>query len=299
MYHIPALLTDTLKALAIKPNGRYADFTFGGGGHSRAILENLSPDGKLYAFDQDPDAVQNIMPDERLQFFAHNFKDALKVLQEADALPLDGILADLGVSFHQFDTAHRGFSIRFADAPLDMRMNPSLEHTAADIVNHYPPQELHQIFKMYGELPKITPLVRRIVTEREKKPIETVRELKEVLMPFCDFKKETQFWAQVFQALRIEVNKELDSLKQLLLDCEKMLKPGGRIVIISYHSLEDRLVKRWFKTSTLTGKMPQDMFGNPIDQYFNIPQKMLTPNLEEINQNPRSRSAKLRVAERL
>jgi len=296
-YHIPALLTECLEGLAIKHNGIYIDMTFGGGGHSRAILDQLGPEGKLIAFDQDPDAAKNTLNDKRFTLIQQNFRYAQKFLKLLKIQEVDGILADLGVSFHQFDTAERGFSLRF-DGPLDMRMDSKSALTAADVLNTYDEQALAQVFFEYGELPQARRIAQLIGRVRSEKPLENTTELTELIRKISPPKKETQYIARVFQALRMEVNQEMDALKEMLLQCAPLLKAQGRLVVISYHSLEDRLVKVIMRSGNLEDKPEEDFFGNKDTPYKLITRKPIEPSATEMEQNPRSRSAKLRIAER-
>ncbi len=297
MYHQPVMLTECLEGLAIKPNGTYVDVTFGGGGHSKAILLQLKT-GKLVAFDQDADAEKNIPTSEQLLFIPHNFRYLKKYLRYHNLLPVDGVLADLGVSSHQFDSAERGFSIRF-DADLDMRMDAGSDKTAADILNTYTEAELHRIFGMYGEVQNAKTLAKAVVHARLQTPIKTVMQFKEIILPFAKRNKTTQYYAQVFQALRIEVNDELGALRELLMQCAEVIKPGGRLVVMSYHSLEDRLVKNFIQKGKFTGELEKDFYGNVLKPFKAIMTKATVPSDEEIEQNSRARSAKLRIAERI
>lgn len=296
-YHIPALLPECLNGLAIRAEGVYVDLTFGGGGHSKAILDQLGPEGKLIAFDQDPDAAKNTLQDARFTLVQQNFRYFAKYLKLLRLNQIDGILADLGVSFHQFDTADRGFSLRF-DGPLDMRMDGAGSLTAADILNQYDEQAIAQLIFEYGELPQARKIAQNIVRQRTEQPFENTKQLVELLRKLSPPKKETQFLARVFQALRMEVNQEMDALKEMLLQCESVLKPGGRLAIISYHSLEDRLVKVVMRSGNLEDKPEEDFFGNKNTPYKLITRKPIEPKEEEVMANPRSRSARLRIAER-
>lgn len=296
MYHNPVLLNESIEGLNIDPNGVYVDVTFGGGGHSREIMAKLTS-GRLIGFDQDPDAKHNAIDDERFTLVNHNFTFLTNFLKLHDAAEVDGILADLGVSSHQFDEGERGFSIRF-DAPLDMRMNQSNPTTAEEIVNEYSESQLISILKEYGELKNAYHIAKGIVKARELKRITTTGELTEAVKGFFPVHKLNKYLAMVFQALRIEVNDELSALKTLLEDGMKSLKPGGRFVVISYHSLEDRLVKNFFKSGNFEGQLEKDFYGNVLVGIKNITNKPLIPSEDEIELNPRSRSAKLRVAEK-
>lgn len=296
-YHNPVLLKECIEGLNINPQGIYVDVTYGGGGHSKEILKHLTT-GKLYAFDQDDDAIANKVNDERLVMIKQNFRYLKNFLKLYNALPIDGLLADLGVSSHQFDEADRGFSTRF-DAKLDMRMDRGAKQTAADVLNTYSEEDLKRIFKLYGEVDNAGRLAHVIFNARKEKEIHTVNDLKQVVSKCVKWGRENQYYAQVFQALRIEVNRELDVLQELLLQTLDVLKPGGRLVVISYHSLEDRLVKNIIKTGKLEGELEKDFFGNPLTPFKAITRKPVVPDALEIEQNSRARSAKLRIAERL
>ena len=298
-YHIPALLPQTLEALDIKPDGIYVDVTFGGGGHSRAIIEKLSPKGHLYSFDQDPEAIANAFSDSRFTIVHSNFKYLTNFMVYHDVEGVDGLLADLGVSFHHFDDAKRGFSFRWEDGPLDMRMNPKSELTAEQVLAESDEEELAKIFKFYGELKNGSAIARAIVRAREDgMPIKTVSQLSAIVEPLINASREKKDLACIYQALRIKVNNELDVLKQLLTSAAKVIKPGGRIAIITYHSLEDRLVKNFFKTGNLEGNVEADIFGKTSSPFRPLSSKPIVPDNEEVERNPRSRSAKLRVAVR-
>ncbi|PKP03411.1 MAG: 16S rRNA (cytosine(1402)-N(4))-methyltransferase [Bacteroidetes bacterium HGW-Bacteroidetes-9] len=296
MYHNPVMLSECIEGLAIKPDGIYVDVTFGGGGHSRAILEHLTT-GRLLAFDQDSDAMQNLPDDDRFIFINQNFKYLINFLRLYKSLPVDGILADLGVSSYQIDVPERGFSTRF-DADLDLRMDRKSGFTASQVVNQYSPEELKRIFVEYGELNRAYKIAMRLVDERSTTEIKTTAQLKEILLPLAERGRENKFYARIFQALRIEVNGELDVLKDLLQQAIKVLKPGGRLVVMSYHSLEDRLVKNFIKAGNFEGIEEKDFFGNIISPLKPLTRKPIVPNDEEIEQNSRARSAKLRIAER-
>lgn len=298
MYHNPVLLSETVTGAVTSPDGTYVDVTFGGGGHSREMLARLNENGRLLGFDQDEDAQQNIIVDPRFQFIPYNFKYLKKFLQFYKAYPVDGILADLGVSSYQFDTPHRGFSHRFDDT-LDMRMNNSKGFSAADVVNTYPAQKLAKMFYTYGEVNQAYKLALLIEKAREIAPINTTGQLCEALNPALPFGKENKTLSQVFQAIRIEVNEEMDALKDFLSQSIDALKVGGRIAIISYHSLEDRLVKNFFKTGNFEGDLQKDFFGNPITPFKLISKKAIIPSEAEIAINSRARSAKLRIAEKI
>lgn len=295
-YHIPVLLQASVDGLNINPNGTYVDATFGGGGHSREILKRLDK-GKLYAFDQDPDAAANTPNDGRFTLIPQNFSNALRFLRLEGVRKIDGLLADFGVSSHQFDQEERGFSIR-GNASLDMRMNQRSDLTAAKILNEYPAQEIYLILKNYGEVDKAYYISKRIESFRSTHTINNTDDLKLALQPFMPRGKENKFLAQVFQALRIEVNQEMEALKALLTQSIKLIKPGGRLVCISYHSLEDRLVKHMMKMGKFEGTLEKDFFGNPLKPFATIQTKAIIPDEDEIKSNPRARSAKLRIAER-
>ena len=297
-YHQPVLLETSVNALIKEKDGVYVDVTYGGGSHSHAILQNLSQKGKLIAFDQDPDCERNIIQDDRFQFIPHNFKHLKKFLQYYKGYPVDGILADLGVSSYQFDTASRGFSYRF-DGDLDMRMNPLKGISAFDVVNQYSETKLAHIFYTYGELSNARRIAKTIVDTRLKKQISTTTELVKLLEPLFPNNKQNKILAQLFQALRIEVNGELEALKEFLLQTTEALKSGGRLVIISYHSLEDRLVKNFMRSGDLEGNLKKDFYGNPLTPWCVISSKVIIPDENEITQNPRARSAKLRIAEKI
>jgi len=295
-YHNPVLLKECIEGLNINPEGTYVDVTFGGGGHSREILKHLTT-GKLYAFDQDDDAVKNKIEDERFVLIKQNFKYLKNFLKMYNALPIDGLLADLGVSSHQFDEADRGFSIRF-DAKLDMRMDRNSKQTAADVLNTYSEEDLKRIFKLYGEVDNAGRLAYIIFHARKEKQIETVNDLKSAIEKTVKRGRENQYYAQVFQALRIEVNKELEVLQELLLQSLDVLKPRGRLVVISYHSLEDRLVKNIMRSGKFEGEVEKDFFGNQLTPFKQITKKPIMPSDAENTENSRARSAKLRIAEK-
>jgi 16S rRNA (cytosine1402-N4)-methyltransferase len=297
MYHNPVLLNESVEGLNIKCDGIYVDVTYGGGGHSREILKHLTT-GKLYAFDQDDDAFANKVEDEKLVLIKQNFKYMKNFLKMYNALPVDGILADLGVSSHQFDEGTRGFSTRF-EGKLDMRMDKSGALTAADIVNTYEEQALVNMFSTYGEVENSKRLAACIVKERASKKINTTEEFKQAIITCIPKMREQQYLAKVFQALRIAVNSELDVLKELLKQSLEVLKPGGRLSVISYHSLEDRLVKNFIKSGNFEGKVEQDFYGNKLVDFKAINRQLITPSEEELKLNNRSRSAKLRIAEKL
>jgi len=296
-YHNPVLLVPSVDGLDIEPNGIYVDVTFGGGGHSREILRRLGQHGRLFAFDQDEDALENAIEDPRFTLINQNFRHLKRMLRFYNVRSVDGILADLGVSSHQFDVAERGFSTRFEGA-LDMRMSRSNELNAYQVVNEYGETELRRIFHDYGEL-KNAPVVARLILEaRNPKPISNTEQLKSVLSKLAPPHKINKVLAQVFQAIRIEVNQEMEVLKEFLEQSLDVLKPGGRLSVISYHSLEDRLVKRFMKNGMFEGEPERDIFGN-----FSVPfktiEKLIVPDDDEIAQNSRARSAKLRIAEKL
>jgi 16S rRNA (cytosine1402-N4)-methyltransferase len=297
-YHIPVMLQECIAALAIDPNGTYVDLTMGGGGHTREILSHLSAQGHLYSLDQDPDAESNAPQDERHTFVASNFRFVRGALRHRGVEQVDGILADLGVSSHHFDAKHRGFSFR-GDAPLDMRMNTREGRTAADIVNTYTNDALAKIFSEYGELDTTWKIANCIERARAEKPITTTAELVEAVKPCTPPKDEAKFLTKLFQALRIELNGEMEALKMALEQSLKLLKPGGRLVVMSYHSLEDRIVKNFMRSGNTEGVIEKDFFGRATTPFKVITRKAIVPTDEEININPRSRSAKLRVAERI
>jgi len=296
-YHDPVLLDECLEGLNLCTEGIYVDVTFGGGGHSRAIVSKLD-EGHLYAFDQDDDALENEMDDDRFTLINANFRDLKNSLRMYGVKEIDGLLADLGVSSHQFDVPDRGFSTRF-DADLDMRMDQNSDLNAAQILNAYEQDELRNILKHYGELKRPGTIARVISEAKEDRPIETVQQLKALLKPFAPKMQENKFFAQVFQALRIEVNDELNALKEMLTQAQEILKPGGRLVVISYHSLEDRLVKNLIQKGNFEGELEQDFYGNKLLSFKKISRKPILPSEQEIQRNNRARSAKLRVAEKL
>ena len=291
VYHIPAMLKETIEGLDIKPDGTYVDVTFGGGGHSRAILEAGA--GHLYSFDQDADALQNAIEDERWTFVHSNFRYLRNWMDYYGVTEIDGLLADLGVSFHHFDCPERGFSFRFS-APLDMRMNQTAKRTAADIVNGYSEEELANIFYLYGELKNGRGIAKNICRARSQKAIERTEDLVAASRIPTEMSKEL---ARLFQALRIEVNDEMGALREMLVAARDLLKPGGRIAILTYHSLEDRLVKNFLRSGNLEGTIEKDFYGNNLSP-FTLIEKGREASAEEVARNPRSRSAKLRVAEK-
>lgn len=294
-YHIPALLNETIEMLNIKPDGVYVDVTFGGGGHSREILKHLGENGKLIAFDQDEDALNNRIDDPRFIFVRSNFRYLSNFLRYHGIDKIDGLLADLGVSSHHFDEEERGFSFRF-DAPLDMRMNKKAKLTAADILNTYSEEALADVFYLYGELHNARKIARTVVKAREQALFDRIFPFIEVLKPFFFREKEKKDMARVFQALRIEVNKEMDVLKSLLQQASEAIVADARIVVLTYHSLEDRLVKNFFKTGNFEGKQEKDFFGNVLSPLKPVNNKVIVATDEEVNSNPRARSAKLRAA---
>ena len=296
MYHNPVMLDECIKGLNINPEGTYADVTFGGGGHSRAILDRLTT-GHLYAFDQDDDAAQNAFDDPRFTFIPQNFKYFKNFIQLYHGGQLDGIIADLGVSSHQFDTPEKGFSTRF-DGQLDMRMSQNTPNDAATVVNTYSVEELTRILSLYGEVQQARLVASDIALARDAEPIETTNQLKEAVQRRLPKGRENKVLAQVFQALRIEVNQELDALTAFLSQCPDVLKSSGRVVVMSYHSLEDRIVKNFTKTGNAEGKEEKDFFGNLLTPYNIITRKPIVPSDEEVERNSRARSAKLRIAER-
>ncbi len=298
MYHNPVLLQKSIDGLAIHPGGVYVDATFGGGGHSQAILQKLGPEGSLVAFDQDPEAEANKPEDNRLIFVNQNFRYLKNFLRLYDKIPVDGILADLGVSSHQFDEAGRGFSNRF-DGPLDMRMGKHQSLTAAEVVNTYSEEELNRIFRLYGEIKNSRCMAKLICAQRKEKKLETTFELAETVEKCIPPTRKNKMLAMLFQAVRIEVNQELEALKSFLEQTVEVLKPGGRLVVISYHSLEDRLVKNFIKTGNFEGKVQKDFFGNDLVEMKPVFSKAIVPDEEEIKQNSRARSARLRIAEKL
>ncbi|MCG9791392.1 16S rRNA (cytosine(1402)-N(4))-methyltransferase RsmH [Flavobacterium algicola] len=295
-YHNPVLLHESIDGLNIKPDGVYVDVTFGGGGHSREILNRLGPNGKLFAFDQDEDALANALDDSRFVLINENFRFIKRFLRFYGAKEIDGILGDLGVSSHQFDVPERGFSTRF-DADLDMRMSQKNDLSAYKVVNEYDDANLKRVFYDYGELKNAPALSRTIIEAREHQPIKTTDELKEILAKYLPERVKNKILAQIYQAIRIEVNQEMDVLKEFLEQSLEILKPEGRLSIISYHSLEDRLVKRFMKNGMFEGEPEKDFFGN-----FSVPfktiGKLIIPNADEIKINNRARSAKLRIAEK-
>jgi 16S rRNA (cytosine1402-N4)-methyltransferase len=296
-YHIPALLKESIAGLNIQPDGIYVDVTFGGGGHSMEILKHLET-GRLIAFDQDEDAVLNIPSDEKLLFLNQNFRFLKNNLQFNNIRSIDGLIADLGVSFHQFDEPGRGFTFR-QDAPLDMRMNKTGSVTAADLLNTMDEQSLADIFYRYGELTNSRRIAREIVAARTQKPMVTVNDIIEAIGKLAPFRQEHKFYAKVFQALRIAVNHEIDYLEEMLEQALSLLNPGGRLVVISYHSLEDRVVKNFMRSGNFEGEEKKDFYGNVLTPFRIINRKGTTPDDEEISINNRARSARLRIAEKI
>lgn len=298
VYHIPALLDACMAGLAVQPDGTYVDVTFGGGGHSRAILERLGDKGRLYAFDQDEDACVNRIEDNRFTFVRSNFRFLKNFMRYYDVDSIDGLLADLGVSFHHFDASERGFSFRF-DGALDMRMNRRARTTAADIIESYTQEQLSDIFYLYGELRSARKIAGAVVSARRVQKIDTTTRLVEVVSPYIDKRQEKKELAQLFQALRIEVNQEMEALRRMLLSACELVRPGGRIAILTYHSLEDRLVKNFFKTGNFEGRVEKDFFGRIESPLRPVNNKAIVPDDDEVIRNPRARSAKLRIAEKL
>ena len=298
VYHIPALLIPCMEGLQIKKGGIYVDVTFGGGGHSREILSRLDEKGRLLAFDQDLDAIQNSIPDKRFTFVRSNFRFLRNFLKYHGVESVDGILADLGVSFHHFDEVDRGFSFRF-DGALDMRMNQRADLTAADVLNDYSEEQLSDVFYYYGELNNAKKIASVIVKSRATKPFSQISDLVSVVEPYMGKDKQKKDMARLFQAIRIEVNHEMDALKSMLMQSLEALKPGGRLVVLTYHSLEDRIVKNFMKAGNFDGKVEQDFFGNRKSPFKLVNNKVIVPDDAEIEANPRSRSAKLRIAEKI
>jgi 16S rRNA (cytosine1402-N4)-methyltransferase len=299
-YHIPVLLSEAMYGLKLRPSGVFVDCTFGGGGHSTEILAHLNSEGRVYGFDQDEDAKRNVLQDKRFVFIPHNFRHIRRFLRLHGVTAVDGILADLGVSSHQFDEPTRGFSTRSEDASLDMRMDKRQSLTAESILNTYGEQKLQEIFSMYGEVTNAKTLSKAIVALRNKTPFRTVRGFKQTI---ADLVKgnPNRYFAQVFQALRIEVNDETGALREMLTQVPDLLKPGGRIAIISFHSLEDRIVKQFFRYGRFEANDEQDPFGSfpSTTPFRTITKKPITPTDKELSQNPRARSAKLRIAEKI
>lgn len=297
-YHVPVLLQESIDGLSIKSDGIYVDVTFGGGGHSREILSRLGRNGHLYSFDQDADAEKNIIDDDRFTFVRSNFRYLRNWMRYYEVEAIDGLLADLGVSSHHFDDETRGFSFRF-DAPLDMRMNKRAGRTAADIVNEYDEAKLADVFYLYGEMKNSRRIANAIATYRQQRKIETTADLMAATEKLMRTEKEKKDLARLFQALRIEVNHEMDALRDMLSSASQLLKTGGRLSVITYHSLEDRIVKNVMKAGNAEGKIEQDFFGRTSSPFRLVNNKVITPNDDELLTNPRSRSAKLRIAEKI
>ena len=297
-YHIPALLQGSVDGLNVKPDGIYVDVTFGGGGHSREILRRLGPKGRLFGFDQDADAEKNIISDDRFTFVRSNFRYIKNWMRYYEVEQVDGILADLGVSSHHFDDETRGFSFRF-DAPLDMRMNKRAGMTAADVLNNYTEEQLADVFYLYGELKQARRMAAAIVKARQQQPLQTTQHLMDAVGKFVAKEREKKELAQVFQALRIEVNREMEVLKEMLTGAQELLAKGGRLSVITYHSLEDRMVKNMMRAGNVEGKVEQDFFGRIQAPLRVVNSKVITPTDDEVADNPRSRSAKLRIAEKM
>ena len=298
VYHVPALLKESIEALRIRPDGIYVDATFGGGGHSRAILDQLDFQGHLYGFDQDEDAVGRAFEDPRFTIVYSNFRYLSNFMRYYGVDGVDGVLADLGVSFHHFDDPERGFSFRW-EGPLDMRMNRRARRSAAWILANYDVDQLATIFRLYGEFKQASRLARLIVKAREERPVDTVEQFLALVRPLVNPRQEKKELAQIFQALRIEVNDETGALRDLLAQALKVLRPGGRLAVITYHSLEDRMVKNFMKTGNIEGRVEKDFYGRSEAPMKLINARPVVPTEEEVERNPRSRSAKLRVAEKL
>lgn len=298
-YHIPALLTETINGLEIKPNGTYVDVTFGGGGHSRAILSHLDSDGRLFSFDQDMDAYANRIDDPRFTFIHGNFRFLSNFLRYHKVTEVDGILADLGVSFHHFDDGKRGFSFRYGEGVLDMRMNRDDSLDARKVIAEYDVDALTRMFKLFGELKNARRIAEALVKARSSREIVTIADLLDIVKPFINPRQEKKELAQVFQALRMEVNHEVDALAGFLSQTLKVLKPGGKLAIITYHSIEDRMVKNFMRSGNIDGKVETDFFGRSQTPIRPVNNKVIVPTEEEVERNPRSRSAKLRVAEKI
>lgn len=296
MYHLPVMLKECIEGLNIHPNGIYVDVTFGGGGHSKAILSQLE-NGKLFAFDQDEDAKANAFDDNRFTLIPENFRHLKNFLRLFGIKKIDGLLADLGVSSHQFDTAERGFSTRF-DGPIDGRMNQNAAKTGADILNTYSLGDLTQVFRLYGELKNAYKISQLITETRENEPYVTIEQLKNSLGHLAPRNRENKFFAQVFQALRIEANEELEALKEMLQQCSDIMNPGGRLVVMSYHSLEDRIVKNFIRSGNIEGEIHKDFYGKVLNNWEAINRKPVEASPDEIKTNSRARSARLRIAEK-
>ena len=296
-YHVSVLLQESVDGLDIQPDGVYVDVTFGGGGHSKEILSRLSPKGHLYSFDQDADAEKNIVNDDRFTFVRSNFRYITNWMQYYGVEQIDGLLADLGVSSHHFDDETRGFSFRF-DAPLDMRMNKRAGQTAADVLNDYSEEQLADVFYLYGEMKNARRIAKAVCDYRRDKTIQTTADLGEVIEPLMRSEREKKDMARLYQALRIEVNHEMDALRDMLLGATKLLRERGRLSVITYHSLEDRIVKNVMKAGNVEGKVEQDFYGR-VTSPFRLVNKVTIPSDEEQQRNPRSRSAKLRIAEKI
>lgn len=298
MYHRPVLLEESIKGLNIRPNGVYVDATFGGGGHSKEILERLQEKGRLVGFDQDADAQKNAFNDERFFFIRHNFRYMINFLSYYKMEQVDGILADLGVSSRHFDQPQRGFSFTYPEAELDMRMNTDRETKARDVLNAYTVDQLKSIFRHYGDIKQAGKLARTIGEVRKQQELSVVKDLVECIREFIPRKREHKFLAKVFQALRIEVNAEIDNLRRFLEQSNEVLKSGGRLVVIAYHSAEDRIVKNFMRTGHFDGTLEKDFYGNPETPFTLVNKQVIVPGEEEITRNPRSRSAKMRIAEK-
>ncbi len=296
-YHRPVLLNECIEGLNIKPKGIYVDLTFGGGGHSRLLLEKLDKKGRLFAFDQDPDAEQNIIKDKRLTFIPANFRFMQNFLRYYEISQVDGILADLGISSHQIDEAGRGFTFR-NESELDMRMNPSSQKSAFDVLNHYDASELHRVFRTYGEIQGTGKLVQAIIEARNQEKIRTSVQLESILAGIIPRQQRSKFLAKLYQAIRIEVNDEMGALEEMLPQTGERIATGGRLVVITYHSLEDRMVKNFMRTGNTEGNLEKDFYGNTLSPWIQVNRRVITPAEDEIQDNPRSRSAKLRIAER-
>ncbi len=296
MYHTPVLLSESIEGLNVRPDGIYVDATFGGGGHSKAILKTLVS-GKLIAFDQDKDAVKNLPDDDKITLINQNFRWLKRFLRYHNCIPVHGILADLGVSSHQFDTAERGFSSRF-NGPIDLRMDNRISQTGADILNKYTAEQLSVIFKIYGEIKQANRLANKIISKRNQGNYQSMKDLMEVLQDFAPKGRENKFFARVLQALRITINDELNALKELLLQSLEVLDTGGRLVVITYHSLEDRIVKNFLKSGNFKGELKKDFYGQLITPFKTLNHKPISAGEKELEINSRARSAKLRIAEK-